>query len=157
MQPPTLVVTSAIVPTSRGIRDLIRIIAKLLFGRRHVIAGPRRIRLGTARASLLVELNRPARPGTAVTALRLRLHAAFSGIADVVVGILEILPPDPRRRLPTGLLLHDVLPVARVCGSALATLSERASDVPRRKCGTNQSDPDLLDQRDRAGPVKTPA
>jgi hypothetical protein len=96
---------------------------------------PRRIRLGTARASLFVELNRPARPGTAV-------YAAVSRIADVAVGILEILPPDPRRQLPSGLLLHDVLPVAPVCGSSTATVSERASAVPRRKFVTNQGDPD---------------
>jgi len=73
----------------------------------------------------LVELNRPDRPGVAVTALRLSIHAALARPADVTVGVLEILAADPRRLLFLG-LFHGVLPVACDLGDLDTEAREQA-------------------------------
>jgi hypothetical protein len=89
-------------------------------------------------APLLVELNGPARPGVAITALRLPIHATLARTAEVAVGILEILATDARRLLFIP-LFHDVLPVACACADR-DTRARRASDVPPAKCTRNKAD-----------------
>ena len=63
----------------------------LLLGRRRIVGGPRRIRLGPPRAPLDIQLHRTARASLAITPFRPGIHGAGTGLAGPAIGILLMI------------------------------------------------------------------